>query len=612
MYGKSLIRTSPNYAFANMSLESVLIANGTLPSPFVMAFQLIRDNFGPFGSIDVKHVPFPNSLVELYRYYINELTLLFYQNLEARNNITLLPTFKTGPFPATWIQPGGITQPGHFLCDTVMGTPPLTIWAYPVLSGGCTFSTWRPELSSLNYVFMLLASGVYDQDTNKSLARIQQSTCPRLTVYAPATLMGPCVSALRSAQAVISTYFSPEMTTKIRTLAKAVEQDILALKVEHIQYIVINNTKREIRRMNLFDPNNVDFHFTSWHPLLQWVTGSMEVLKFQGDLDSVTMISQASPVTSISPSILEVPVNVAIYFRGCLLYVTSVLVGISAIACLYIILTCFRVEGLNMFEFNRVAGIVWVGRPLLFLRSMVAICLLSTGSLSLEYVPVNGMTHFVSQPLESILDYITLLLGAGEMGWFVYVVSDILTIVTQDYTSVCAVTASSSMWIIAGILSIVSPVTPISSIRRECKYDQMDFQLVCESATIQIGSFTRFIQLIVIALALVILTYIIERIRRPKLKTSSRKSNSLFLASGAKYMFDDTHWMHNDTLFLDKASSAINGVLSFTLRGQCYIMDVKTWRTYVMTVPTDMNIPKSEKSRLLSSIALFDNNAHEN
>ncbi|RHY98609.1 hypothetical protein DYB37_010358 [Aphanomyces astaci] len=63
-------------------------------------------------------------------------------------------------------------------------------------------------------------------------------------------------------------------------------------------------------------------------------------------------------------------------------------------ALIYTVLNRGDVVSLNLFKRNRVSGVVWVGRTVLFIRSMPAIFLLSNQVLVLE--PLNFVYHFVS------------------------------------------------------------------------------------------------------------------------------------------------------------------------------------------------------------------------
>ncbi|EQC26581.1 hypothetical protein SDRG_15611 [Saprolegnia diclina VS20] len=89
--------------------------------------------------------------------------------------------------------------------------------------------------------------------------------------------------------------------------------------------------------------------------------------------------------------------------------------------------TCF--QGSNLLKLNRVGGLVWVGRPLLFLRSATAICLLCTSGVDLRFS--GYLSFFQVDPAP----WYKVLLAAWEVSWFVAVVDDILLVATQDLRS---------------------------------------------------------------------------------------------------------------------------------------------------------------------------------
>ncbi|OQR82257.1 hypothetical protein ACHHYP_16322, partial [Achlya hypogyna] len=64
--GKSLVRSSANYAFANTTLGAVLVQNGTLASPLTAGFQLVESLLGPFGSVDMVYVAVPPSVRRVF------------------------------------------------------------------------------------------------------------------------------------------------------------------------------------------------------------------------------------------------------------------------------------------------------------------------------------------------------------------------------------------------------------------------------------------------------------------------------------------------------------------------------------------------------------------
>ncbi|OQR81143.1 hypothetical protein THRCLA_23415 [Thraustotheca clavata] len=267
---------------------------------------------------------------------------------------------------------------------------------------------------------------------------------------------------------------------------------------------------------------------------------------------------------------------------------TGVLLLVSILVCYSIISTKGYVEGLNMFEINRVGGIVWVGRPFLALRGIIAIFLLSTAKL--EMVRVKSVYYFVTRAS----NWFTVLLACGEMGWLVYILNDLFSVFTQQYTMGYSTKSGIVIWFVSGVLSLLSPIEHSAVLNRVCRIEIIDYQAVCASGTIYIGNFQRCCTLIGLAICVVVLCYFIERIQNPQQKCDSRYS--LLLSSPGRYMFEKKSWEVDNIYYLDKASAVISGILSLQLRKQLFIFDIKMWRFYTIDLsqyPSPQDTPLS-------------------
>ncbi|RHY39179.1 hypothetical protein DYB30_001869 [Aphanomyces astaci] len=105
-----------------------------------------------------------------------------------------------------------------------------------------------------------------------------------------------------------------------------------------------------------------------------WVLGQREVVSIEGDVGTLVLRSVSASVTDTLPNPLDVPQNVALYSRAVCIYITSMLSFVVILASLAVIASVSCVEVCNVLVLPRVVGIVWTGRPLLFARSVVALC----------------------------------------------------------------------------------------------------------------------------------------------------------------------------------------------------------------------------------------------
>ncbi|KAG9414066.1 hypothetical protein AC1031_013273 [Aphanomyces cochlioides] len=365
-------------------------------------------------------------------------------------------------------------------------------------------------------------------------------------------------------------------------------------------------------RYNLFDPAYPSFHFAAWALVYDWATAYREAIEFQGDIGSVKVISAISADLSSLVNPLEIPVNVAAYIRYICVYVTTLIICVAILAAIYLLLSKGYVEGLNLFlELNRVAGFVWIGRTFLFVRSMAAICLLSTKSLVLvninqPWLITSASYVFNKSKTDQMIRIFKTFIAAGEVSWLGFVPSDIFAVFTAQYTPAYVFKCNFLIWDLAAILSWTYPATHTATMMRECSMPQIDFQLVCSSGTVSIGSFSRFMSLVGVCIGSILACYLYERFRHPKLLPT--RPDSLFLSTSAKYVFEPGRWMDYNLYRIDPGSAAINGLLSFHFKSIFYLFDVKLWRFVAVeeSQVERLRMEREGKQHLLPAIPLIE------
>ncbi|RHZ02035.1 hypothetical protein DYB35_005787 [Aphanomyces astaci] len=356
-FGKSLVRQMGQFAFANVSMEQVKSG----------AFATFCDTIGPFGSVDVKHVAVPPSVVRFVLHVKDTMTRLRTKSLSLSAEYSAM--YDPSEFcyiPASWFESGQVYGAGgNIMC------PESTTW---VLEGDFGFSPVRGRLTAVIALNMVVPS----VNTTHEGTALCPNVCQALMLDRP-------LSFLKN-----SSYFGDNEVrfSTIAALAATAQADVRNVAVEVFQYGTVESTSSNVTflRHTLFDESLPGFHLISWCLMVEWCLAQREVISLQGDRGTINLLTTNSPDVDSLVNPLEVPVNVASYIRYACLYVTSAIICVAFLSTLYLMANRGYVEGLNMLELNRVAGVVWVGHTLLFVRGLAAISLLSTQVLTLTPV----------------------------------------------------------------------------------------------------------------------------------------------------------------------------------------------------------------------------------
>ncbi|OQR83679.1 hypothetical protein THRCLA_10922, partial [Thraustotheca clavata] len=184
-----------------------------------------------------------------------------------------------------------------------------------------------------------------------------------------------CVSFLQDANIFLTNTFTLADWVEISQLSHATKLYIQSQgPISVVQYIG-NTSGTFLLDTNIFDVDDEGYHLYGWFYLIQWIKGIREVIQFKGERGYINSISARNAIHVAPVNSLEIPLNVAYFCRCILLYVTAVLFFVACIAFYYITTSKGAIEGINMFAINRVTGLVWIGRPLLFLRVWIAAAL---------------------------------------------------------------------------------------------------------------------------------------------------------------------------------------------------------------------------------------------
>ncbi|KDO31179.1 hypothetical protein SPRG_03797 [Saprolegnia parasitica CBS 223.65] len=573
--GLSLLRSSPRFAFQNLSATAVYTRNGSvLQAPLRAAYVVFESHIGPFGSVDLYHVAPPQSLLTLQRDVREALAVALtttssssssaFPTQESYKALVLLNSLSPVPLSldrATYRCAGGNPFCNDLAFDSNF-TNGMSQFTGVHATCNTAFNEWI-FVSSAQAIFAVLSSGL-------TANTIPMACAPE--AIAPAD----CVASLRSVHAFTSTY----LPSTSRDRAHDVERDVLSLHVGTMQYA------QHVPTQSLtlfFEPlfESLDMHYMSWALAYDWAVGTREALVVTGDVDSLTILTAQSKPATFSASAIELPLNAAHYVRGFCQYISLVLVVLAIVISLYTVSTMGASEGWNLLEINRVGGMVWIGRPLLLVRSVSALCILSTATL--ELVAYGDATVLVTSrsDVAAPMAFLTRVLAASELGWLVYIYNDIAMVITRQYSASYTIKAALLCMLLAVLLSVLSPVVHSVTIDRDCVFVSMDLLMECHSGVVTIGSFTRLVTLSVTAVGVSTAMFVLDRARFRLPPPLER--DSYLLTSGARYLFEKERWVVNGIYYLDYASAALSGLLVLPYKKTRYIFDIKTWRVIVLT-----------------------------
>ncbi|OQR94002.1 hypothetical protein ACHHYP_01935 [Achlya hypogyna] len=526
----------------------------------------------------MRHVPCPTSLLQLQSDVHEAMSTLLSATPAAQDDYAAIKVMSTMvPVPVALSPTAVVSVRGSVLCG--------------VLPSPMSFSMGMDNLFSAKAPCTVgYNEWVYTIETQVAFAAavsLAFNTTARVALACQAEMVAPvgCVASLISIAAFLTKYFSEATLAAFETRATAVQYDINAHGVVITQYIKeLASGNVSFFHQSVFTPTDPAMHFAGWIFAYDWATGAREVVSFEGDTGTFAMLSTSVAVTTFSASPYELPTNVAVYFRVLCQYISSVLLFVAVMAVIYSVANGFKIEGSNLWKVNRVGGMVWIGRPLLLLRSTTALCILSTAELQLSNE--GDLTMFIASDARErvIVATISKVLAAGELCWLVYIAVDYCMVVTQELTASYSSKTAILVWILAAALSLASPVTHNATINRQCVVTVVDYALVCHSGVVTIGSKTRFLQLVALALGISGAIYFHDRLRYTPELPAERPS--YLLSCGAKYLFQKTAWVHGGVYYIDCASAALAGLLVFRHRRITYVFDIKTWRTLALSQET--------------------------
>ncbi|KDO17157.1 hypothetical protein SPRG_15624, partial [Saprolegnia parasitica CBS 223.65] len=347
-----------------------------------------------------------------------------------------------------------------------------------------------------------------------------------------------------------------------------------------------NSSNIALFQVNILDESDRSWVFFGWNYLAEWVVGLREVVSFQGDAGTITTISKQSKPMTLAIDDAGIPTRLSFVCQQCVRYVTGTIMLGAAVAALYALFVCRGAyEGANLFALNRLVGHAWVGRALLIVRGVTALWLLNTQPL--ELTAVGAGARFVAPPLAVV----PTLLGASELSWLVYIMNDVLSCVTRQYTPFYAWKSSVAASAVAAVWTWAVPQDYTAYVRRRCTFVDMDLALTCISGHVELGRVSRISIDVALCVSCVLGTAVVERLLRPTLPSS--RITSLFLNATSLYSSNLSYWAIGDEQYTDRMSAAMGGLFTWRYRGDMHLFDIKSWRHFVVAPETMCPFPAS-------------------
>ncbi|KAF0718641.1 Aste57867_1576 [Aphanomyces stellatus] len=559
--GRSLIQRTPHYAFENTTLEAAMVRQLVVPTPMDPGLALVIASVGPFGVVDLRRVAVPQALRDLYRRMSQFLT----SKLAASEAIQtafwpLMTTTNYGPQPSIW--DNGVMFGGNIHCGVNLATPSDNqVNEYFSAAGVCPNNLPEHVTSSTQDVLLaILAVGFAHMHNATTWTTVGK----RGSAHAAAV-----VQTLNSSTTFLADHFYENELGQFDADVAPVQAAIRdTVQLEFVQFLRLRGAGPYVfSHVNVFAATEPDLAFFTWLYLFDWVQGTREVISLVGDMGTITTISTFQNVVQHPTNAFEIQTHSSLYLYSLIVYITALLVAVGVVVIVYY--TSMK----HLVVDKR------IGRPLMLLRSVTALAILATASLTKAQ---SGMVASFASPARSAL---TTILSSAEISWLVYVTIDTFSVVTMEYTGYYSLLSCVVVSLAVMIWSFVVPPTHAVDLVRSCTVVAVDFDVVCASGTVRIGDSARFWGLVGVAVGGTLASFVVVRVL-PFVQPPKLKPLSFFFYSAARHEFErvvSTHWEHHGVYYLDKASAVLTGVLTFEHRGAIYLFDIKTWRIYTIS-----------------------------
>ncbi|KDO30895.1 hypothetical protein SPRG_19680 [Saprolegnia parasitica CBS 223.65] len=510
-------------------LEAVLVC-----WPLPAAFQAVHNDIGPLDNIDVLWVPVPGAVLSIVQTFRSLLLARLASDAAMAPALDAIGTVELHPTPLKWHDPTLLFYGGNPTCGFGVGL------AFVQESFGFDDSCGTQK--ALTYTLSPLAS--LFAWTMLGDANATASICALM----PAAEIHGCATALHTIQAA---------ATLVPSLSELRLPTSSLPPLQLMQFVGRNASPPVVETQLLLDPS---FAFFGWVSVYEWVMHTREVVTFEGDVASCTLMTSAATHKALPPYALRSSFGTYLWY--CCVAVTVVLVSLAMLlVCLW--MCYYRPSHTPWLQWSHVVSATWLNRGLLMARGGAALLCLSSA------VPQSEATAFGSQfaPRRQ-RSLVASCLLSSEATWILYVLHEAFHPLTAPYTSSYARWSLVSGWLYLLLLDVAAPVHVSVTLERSCTSQNMDRVLYCTSGHIVIGHLDRVYANLAGLVAAACGSYLVAR--RWTSLGEVAETPSLLLNSAAIAFLGRKEQAH-----VNVVTAAMVGVLHFPRRG--ILFDTKLW-----------------------------------
>ncbi|EQC34878.1 hypothetical protein SDRG_07679 [Saprolegnia diclina VS20] len=522
-------------------LEAVLVC-----WPLPPAFQALHNDIGPLDNIDVLWVPVPSAVLSIVQTFRSLLLAHLASSAALVSALDAIGTLELHPTPLQWQDPNLFFYGGNPTCGFGVGLP----FVQESFSFDDSCGTQKALTYSLSPIAGLFAWTMLG-DVNATA-----SICALL----PIAEVHGCVQALRTVEAAVL------LVPSLSELGLPPS----SLPPLQLMQFVGRNSSPVVETQRLLEAS---FALFGWLSVYEWAMQTREVVSFEGDVASFTLMTSAATPKPLPPYAL--PSSLGTYLWYCSNAVTMVLVSLALLLlCLW--LCCHRPSHTPWRHWSHLVSATWLNRGLLMARGGAALLCLSSA------VPQSEATAFGSQfDLGRHRSLLATCLLSSEATWILSVFHEMGHPLTSPYTASYARYSLVFGWLFLVVLDIAAPVQVSVTLERSCSSQNMDRVLYCTSGHIVIGRFDRVCTNVAGLVTAACGSYLVVRLWT--VLRDAEETPSLLLNSAAIAFMNRKERVRAPN---NVVTAAMVGVLRMPRRGITF--DTKLW----VFVKTDM-VPRS-------------------